>query len=59
MGQFANLYCIGRYGQFRYNNLDHSMLTGMLALRALLGEKVDPWSVNPEGEYIEEKRRED
>ena len=59
LGQFANLYCIGRYGQFRYNNMDHSMLTGMLAVRALLGEKVDPWSVNLEGEYIEEKRHED
>ena len=59
LGQFANLYCIGRYGQFRYNNMDHSMLTGMLAVRALLGEKVNPWSVNPEGEYIEEKRGED
>ena len=30
------------------------MLTGMLAARAMLGEKVDPWSVNAEGEYIEE-----
>jgi protoporphyrinogen oxidase len=58
LGQFANLYCIGRYGQFRYNNMDHSMLTGMLAVRAMLGEKVDPWSVNAEGEYIEEKRPE-
>ena len=59
LAQFANLYCIGRYGQFRYNNMDHSMLTGMLAARAMLGEKVDPWSVNAEGEYIEEQRRED
>ena len=59
LAQFANLYCIGRYGQFRYNNMDHSMLTGMLAARAMLGENVDPWSVNAEGEYIEEKRGDD
>ncbi|MCL4502912.1 MAG: NAD(P)/FAD-dependent oxidoreductase [Deltaproteobacteria bacterium] len=56
LAQFSNLYCIGRYGQFRYNNMDHSMLTGILAARAMLGENVDPWSVNAEGEYIEEKR---
>lgn len=56
LAQFDNLYCIGRYGQFRYNNMDHSMMTGILAVRAMLGEKVDPWSVNAEGEYIEEKR---
>lgn len=52
---FNNLYCIGRYGQFRYNNMDHSMMTGLLAVRRMLGEEVDPWSVNAEGEYLEEK----
>lgn len=28
------------------------MLTGMLAAQAMLGEKVEPWSVKGEGEYI-------
>ena len=55
LAQFANLYCIGRYGQFRYNNMDHSMMTGILAARRILGEDADPWSVNSEGEYLEEK----
>jgi protoporphyrinogen oxidase len=55
LSQFSNLYCIGRYGQFRYNNMDHSMMTGILAARRLLGEDADPWSVNAEGEYLEEK----
>jgi len=55
LAQFPNLFCIGRYGQFRYNNMDHSMLTGILAVRAMLGEEVDPWEVNAEGEYLEEK----
>jgi protoporphyrinogen oxidase len=55
LSQFANLYCIGRYGQFRYNNMDHSMMTGILAARRMLGEDADPWSVNAEGEYLEEK----
>lgn len=50
----ANLHCIGRFGQFRYNNMDHAMLTGLLAVRRLLGEEVDPWAVNAEAEYHEE-----
>jgi protoporphyrinogen oxidase len=52
--KFKNLYVIGRYGQFRYNNMDHSILTAHLAVRKLLGEDADPWSVNEEGEYHEE-----
>jgi len=51
--QFPNLDCIGRYGQFRYNNMDHSIMTGFLAARRMLGEDVNPWSVNAEAEYIE------
>ncbi len=54
---FSNLYCIGRNGQHRYNNMDHSMLCGMEAVRALLGEvgKEAVWSVNTEEEYHESK----
>ncbi|MHB8993309.1 MAG: NAD(P)/FAD-dependent oxidoreductase, partial [Chloroflexota bacterium] len=55
LSRFVNLECAGRYGQFRYNNMDHSILTGMLAARKLCGERCDPWSVNAEGEYLEEK----
>jgi protoporphyrinogen oxidase len=55
LSQFPNLYCIGRYGQFRYNNMDHSMMTGILAARRMMGQEVDPWSVNAEGEYLEGK----
>jgi protoporphyrinogen oxidase len=56
LGQFPNLFCIGRYGQFRYNNMDHSILTGRLAVRRMSGEAVDPWSVNADAEYLEENR---
>ena len=55
LSRFPNLYCIGRYGQFRYNNMDHSMMTGMLAARRMMGMDVDPWSVNAEGEYLESR----
>lgn len=54
---FSNLYCIGRNGQHRYNNMDHSMLCGIVAVRALLGEsdKSAVWNVNTEEEYHETK----
>jgi hypothetical protein len=53
-----NLQTIGRNGLHRYNNQDHSMLTGMLAVRNMvLGEKNDLWSVNAEQEYHEEVRQ--
>ncbi len=53
----GNLYCIGRNGQHRYNNMDHSMLTAMTAVDCLFDEKKDRkaiWQVNTEKEYHEE-----
>ena len=52
---FPNLYCIGRNGQHRYNNMDHSMMCGIEAVRALLGEtdKSAVWEVNTEESYHE------
>jgi len=50
-----NLRTVGRNGLHRYNNMDHSMLTGMLAARMLvLGEQHDLWSINAEQEYLEQ-----
>lgn len=51
---FENLHCVGRNGQHRYNNQDHSMATALLAARNLsLGTKYDPWNVNVDAEYHE------
>jgi len=50
-----NLQTIGRNGMHRYNNLDHSMLAGLLAARNLLGEAHDLWSLDDEGAYLEER----
>jgi len=53
-----NLHCIGRNGQHRYNNMDHSMLTAMAAVEAIRtgsGDKSAIWNVNTEEEYHEEK----
>ena len=54
---FENLYCIGRNGQHRYNNMDHSMMCGIEAARALLGGsgKAAVWNVNTEEAYHESK----
>jgi protoporphyrinogen oxidase len=52
-----NLETIGRNGLHRYNNQDHAMVTGMLAVRNLVdGEQNDLWSVNTDDEYHEEIR---
>jgi len=52
----ANLQTIGRNGQHRYNNQDHSMLTGVYAARNVLGASYDVWDVNVEPEYHEAVR---
>jgi protoporphyrinogen oxidase len=45
----------GRGGTFRYNNADHSIETGILVARNLLGEDHDVDAVNVEQEYHEER----
>ena len=51
-----NLYCVGRNGQHRYNNLDHSMITSFEAVKCILSGSTDKtriWNVNTEKEYHE------
>ena len=53
-----NLYCIGRNGQHRYNNMDHSMMTAIEAVRLFkqgASDKSAVWNVNTEEEYHEQK----
>jgi hypothetical protein len=56
IGQFENLQYIGRGGSFRYNNTDHSIETGLLAAKNVLGERHDLDEVNADKEYHEIKR---
>lgn len=59
LNQFSNLYCIGRNGQHRYNNMDHSMVTAFEAVQNLISGNTDHsniWSVNTEKEFHEEKK---
>jgi protoporphyrinogen oxidase len=56
--KFGNLHVCGRGGLFRYNNMDHSILTGFFVAENLLaGRRLkDVWSINDQDEYLEEKQ---
>jgi protoporphyrinogen oxidase len=57
---FENLFCVGRNGQHRYNNQDHSMLCAMIAVDNILEGITDRsavWDVNTEEEYHEEAQK--
>ena len=53
LATIPNLQTIGRNGMHRYNNMDHSMICGILAARKLLGQQADPWSADAEASYQE------
>ena len=51
-----NLYCVGRNGQHRYNNIDHSMCTSFETVKNIISGSTDRsniWNVNTEKEYHE------
>ncbi|MEO0478793.1 MAG: NAD(P)/FAD-dependent oxidoreductase [Planctomycetota bacterium] len=52
-----DLHQIGRNGQHRYNNQDHSMMTALYAARSVMGDPHDCWNVNVEAEYHETMER--
>lgn len=54
LAHFENFQTIGRNGLHRYNNQDHSMLTGLYAAQNIMGAKKDVWAVNTEQHYHEE-----
>ncbi|MBE6798447.1 MAG: NAD(P)/FAD-dependent oxidoreductase [Ruminococcaceae bacterium] len=59
LNRFDNLFCIGRNGQHRYNNMDHSMVTAFKAVDVALGISSDRsavWNVNTEKDYHEESK---
>ncbi|MEE3343645.1 MAG: NAD(P)/FAD-dependent oxidoreductase [Bacilli bacterium] len=58
LDKYSNLYCIGRNGQHRYNNMDHSMETAMECVNNIVKDvkkKDNIWDVNVEKEYHESK----
>ncbi|MDI6774396.1 MAG: FAD-dependent oxidoreductase [Verrucomicrobiota bacterium] len=57
----ANLLPIGRAGMHKYNNQDHSLMSGLLAARNYLklpGSPYALWDINIDAEYHEGGRRE-
>lgn len=51
-----NLYCVGRNGQHRYNNIDHSMVTSFETVHNILNgvrDRSNIWNVNTDKEYLE------
>lgn len=58
LDKISNLYCIGRNGQHRYNNMDHSMETAIVCTDNIINNiknKDNIWNVNVEEEYHEKK----
>lgn len=57
--RFENLFLIGRNGMHKYNNMDHSVLTAMIAvdnIAAGVKTKDNIWAVNAEEDYHESKK---
>ena len=62
LDRIPNLFCVGRNGQHRYNNIDHSMCTSFEAVSNIMSgvtSKDNIWSVNTEEEYHESAQAED
>lgn len=58
LNTFNNLYCVGRNGQHRYNNMDHSMVTSFETVKNIRSgatDKTNIWNVNTEKSYHEER----
>jgi len=54
LNTIENLIPIGRYGAFKYNNQDHSILMGLLAAEKIVNKSnIDIWNVNTGDDYHE------
>jgi protoporphyrinogen oxidase len=56
LSSVRNLSVIGRYGAFKYNNQDHSILMGVMAAENIVsGTNHNLWSINTDYEEYQEK----
>jgi protoporphyrinogen oxidase len=56
--RFDNLFLIGRNGMHKYNNMDHSMLSAMVAVENIMNgvtSKDNLWTLNTEQQYHEQE----
>jgi protoporphyrinogen oxidase len=57
LNTIENLHPIGRYGAFKYNNQDHSILMGLLAAEKIAKSKThNLWDINTDYEYQESSK---
>ena len=55
MNSIDHLHIIGRYGAYKYNNQDHSILMGMLAAENIISDaQHDLWEINTDYEVYQE-----
>jgi len=54
--EISNLHVAGRGGMFRYNNMDHSILSGLYVARNIMGKNLDVWGINADEEYHETEK---
>lgn len=62
LNKFDNLYCVGRNGQHRYNNMDHSMMTAFETVNNIennIKDKSNIWNVNTDTGYHEENKKDE
>lgn len=59
ISQFKNLQLVGRYGLFKYNNMDHSIMTGLYAAKNIVqgSNLYNTWEINTDDEYLEESKQ--
>ena len=59
--KYSNLFPIGRGGMYKYNNQDHSIMSGLLASRNYVSKerKYNLWDINVDAEYHEGASREE
>ena len=58
LNSIDNLYCVGRNGMHRYNNMDHSMKSAIVCANNIINnikEKDNIWNVNTDKSYHEVK----
>jgi protoporphyrinogen oxidase len=55
LGSIRNLHVIGRYGAYKYNNQDHSIIMGLFAAENILENKNhNLWEINTDYEVYQE-----
>ena len=54
LDKIEGLVPIGRYGSFKYNNQDHSLLMGIMAAESIaINKKPNLWDINTDSKYQE------